>query len=340
MALFLFSTCSPVEIDPQKPHHTSRGFRNVHAYEKRGRFAFWKWQWQRIAKELPSAEEYTFPVAENDPAFLQKNRTQTTVTWVGHATLLLQLEGINILTDPHFTERASPVSWAGPKRLVAPGLSLDDLPVIDIVVISHNHHDSLDLETVKRLHQRRGGEETLFFVPLKLKPWFTKLGITNVIELDWWQSHEVGKLKVVALPVQHWSRRTLLDTNKTLWAAWGIVTPEFRFLFAGDSGYTPHFRDIGARYGPFDLAAIPIGAYEPRWFMKASHVNPEEAVQVHQDLQAKFSVAIHWGTFILTDEPLDEPPKELASALKQAGISPQEFMVFQHGQTHIFADKN
>jgi len=318
-----------------KSHHTANGFRNVHAYEENGFGDFLKWRRERAKMDIPGPESYHFPLAKNDPDFLKQNRQQRSVTWVGHATLLLQLAGYNILTDPHFSDRASPVQWAGPERVVPPGLALKDLPPIDIVVISHDHYDSLDEQTIKKLRQRPGGEKTRFYVPLGFKKWLAARGVDQVIEMDWWDRQADGDLEIIAVPVQHWSKRSIFSRNKTLWAGWVIATEDFRFIFVGDTGYAPHFKEIGTKLGPFDLAAIPIGAYEPRWFMKKHHVNPEESVQIHKDIRANKSVAIHWGTFILTDEPLDEPPKRLAGALQENQIPPQDFAVLQHGQTII-----
>ena len=257
------------------------------------------------------------------------------MTWIGHATVLLQMEGYNILTDPHFSKRTSPVQWAGPERVAPLGLALDDLPPIDIVIISHDHFDSLDEQSIKKLRQRPGGEKTRFYVPLGLKNWFATRGVDNVFEMDWWDRLQDEDIEIIAVPVQHWSKRSMFSRNKTLWAGWVIKTDAFRFIFVGDTGYTPHFKEIGEKLGPFDLAAIPIGAYEPRWFMARHHVNPAESVQIHKDIGSKKSVAIHWGTFILTDEPLDEPPKKLAAALQENQIPAEDFLVLKHGQTII-----
>lgn len=325
--------CAAQTPSADKPHHTSGGFRNVHVYEENGFADFLKWRRERAKLEIPGPESYHFPLAKNDPGFLKQNRDKNTVTWIGHATLLLQVAGYNILTDPHFSKRTSPVQWAGPERVAPPGLALEDLPPIDIVVISHDHYDSLDEQTIKKLRQRPGGEKTRFYIPLGLKNWFAIRGVDQVIEMDWWDRQRDGDLEIIAVPVQHWSKRSLFSRNKTLWAGWVISAKDFRFIFVGDTGYAPHFKEIGEKLGPFDLAAIPIGAYEPRWFMKSHHVNPEEAVQIHKELRTQKSVAIHWGTFILTDEPLDEPPKRLASALQQNQISQEDFLVPQHGQT-------
>jgi L-ascorbate metabolism protein UlaG (beta-lactamase superfamily) len=185
------------------------------------------------------------------------------------------------------------------------------------------------------LRRRSGGDRTLFAVPLGLADWFQGQGVANVRELDWWESTSVGPLTVTGTPAQHWSQRTLWGRNSTLWSGWVIAAPGFRAYFAGDSGYAPLFREIGSALGPFDLALIPIGAYEPRWFMKWNHVNPEEAIQVHRDVRARRSLAIHWGTFVLSDEPLTEPPLKLEEARERLGVPADEFMVLQHGETRL-----
>jgi N-acyl-phosphatidylethanolamine-hydrolysing phospholipase D len=325
--------CAAQSPSTDKPHHTAGGFRNVTEYKEHDFWDLLKWRRERAKKEIPGPQSYHFPLAKNDPNFLRQNRDRNTVTWIGHATLLLQMAGYNILTDPHFSKRTSPVQWAGPERVAPLGLAFEDLPPIDIVVISHDHYDSLDEQTIKKLRQRPGGEKTRFYVPLGLKKWFAIRGVDQVIEMDWWDRRRDGNLEIIAVPVQHWSKRSIFSRNKTLWAGWVINADAFRFIFVGDTGYTPHFKEIGEKLGPFDLAAIPIGAYEPRWFMARHHVNPAESVQIHKDIGSKKSVAIHWGTFILTDEPLDEPPKKLAAALQENQIPAEDFLVLKHGQT-------
>jgi N-acyl-phosphatidylethanolamine-hydrolysing phospholipase D len=331
--VFFFSlTCAAQKIEPNRPHHRRDGFRNIHIADDSRFFDLLKWRWNRLGKDIPGPEDFDFPLAKNDPEFLRSNREKVTLTWIGHATVLLQLKGKNILTDPHFSQRASPVQWAGPKRVVPPGIPLQELPPIHMVVISHDHYDSLDTQTIVKLREREGGEETRFFVPLGLKSWFEDLGVKRVTELDWWDRHEEADLAVTAVPVQHWSKRALTSRNKTLWAGWVIQANDFRFFFAGDTGYAPHFKEIGRKLGPFDLSAIPIGAYEPRWFMRNYHINPEEALKIHLDVRSKKSVAIHWGTFMLTDEPLDEPPRRLDEARRENGIAEEEFLVLKHGE--------
>jgi N-acyl-phosphatidylethanolamine-hydrolysing phospholipase D len=329
-------SCTAQTPSVGKPHHTQNGFRNANEYGEHDFWDFLRWRRERANKEIPPPESYHFPLAQNDPAFLKQNRDKKTVTWIGHATVLLQMGGYNILTDPHFSRRASPVQWAGPERVAPLGLALEDLPPIDIVVISHDHYDALDETSIKRLHRRPGGEKTRFYVPLGLKKWFASRGVDQVTEMDWWDRSQDGNLEIIAVPVQHWSKRAVFSRNKTLWAGWVITSNDFRFFFVGDTGYNSLFKKIGEKLGPFDLTAIPIGAYEPRWFMARHHVSPEESVQIHKDIRSKKSVAIHWGTFILTDEPLDEPPQRLAAAMQENEIPIDDFLVLQHGETIIF----
>lgn len=330
-ALLLCACRSNPHYNPAKSHHTETGFRNV--YPQPARESFWKWQWERLTKGIPEDPQqgYGFPLLEPDAAFLAANRDQPTLTWIGHATLLLQVGGVNVLTDPHLTGRASPVSFAGPKRYVPPALDFATLPHIDAVVISHSHYDHLDRSTVTRLNRQPGGPPQ-FFVPLGLKAWFKAQGIDSVTELDWWDSSAQFGLRFTLAPVQHWSARTPWDRNKTLWGGWVVEHPRLRFFFGGDFGYSPDLADIGRHFGTIDLAALPIGAYEPRWFMSVMHVNPEESVRAQRDLNARYAVAMHWGTFRLTDELLDDPPRKLAQALAQAGVAPERFFVMKHGE--------
>ena len=270
----------------------------------------------------------------NDGAFLRANSTQPTVTWIGHSTLLMQMEGINFLTDPIWSRTPSPFPPIGPSRWVDPGIALEDLPVIDFVLISHNHFDHLDLPTLRKLAARNPG--IIFFVPLGNADLFIKNGISQVQELDWGQSLSYKQLRIHCLPAQHWSKRTVSDTRKTLWASWAVIGGERRFYFAGDTGYFSGFKKIGEILGPFDLAAVPIGAYKPRAMMAASHMNPEEAVEAALDLQADAALAIHFGTFDLSDEPLDEPPQRFKAAAGKTLLGTEKSWVFGVGETRRF----
>jgi N-acyl-phosphatidylethanolamine-hydrolysing phospholipase D len=241
-----------------------------------------------------------------------------------------------------FSERASPVASFGPRRAQPPGLSLAQLPRIDVVLVSHNHYDHLDEASVKALNAQAGGPP-LFVVPLGLKAWFADIGIQRVTELDWWDALRLdapgGAVEVVLTPAQHWSGRTLADRLATLWGGFAVFAPDLHLIYTGDTGYSPDFKEIRRRFAKrqtdagFDVALIPVGAYEPRWFMASQHVNPAEAVQIHLDLGATRAVGVHWGTFNLADESLDEPPKALADARRAAGLADEAFQVLAIGQT-------
>ena len=356
------ASCSAVNpyFDPAKPHHIAQGFKNNYSdnVTKPGS-AFFRWQYERLRDGLPPKATVATPAVAADLPFIKTNAManglggntaamQPAITWVGHATMLVQASGLNVLTDPVFSQRASPVQFMGPQRAQPPGLALADLPKIDVVLISHNHYDHLDVNSIKGL-VNQGWAEPLFLVPLGLKDWFNKLGVTNVRELDWWESVVEKGVEFNLTPVQHWSSRGVGDRSQTLWGGWAVLAPDFHWYFSGDSGYSQDFTDTQKRFaarqtpalgGGFDIALIAVGAYEPRWFMKEQHVNPEEAVQVHKDLKAKRSVGVHWGTFAMTDEPLDQPPKDLAVAKRVAQVGDDEFFLLAIGQTRKLPARN
>ena len=290
---------------------------------------FWKWR-----KESKKPEPMSFPLAKNDPKFLQENRSQKTLTWIGHASFLIQIDGINILTDPHLTKRASPVVFAGPSRTTPPGLDINDLPEIDVIVISHNHYDHLDYQTILNITRKQITNQPLILVPLKLKKLVESFGARNVEELGWWDTTNFKNLNIHAVPVQHWSNRSF-NTNKTLWCGWVFENKNFKCIFVGDTGYSKDFATIQQRFGHMDLSLIPIGAYAPRWFMKYHHCNVDEAIQIHKDLKSKKSIAMHWGTFQLTDEPMDEPIKLLKKLAPEKNLLSNEFVAMTHGESKI-----
>ena len=243
--------------------------------------------------------------------------------WIGHATYLINNGDLNILTDPIFSKRASPFGFAGPKRMIPPVMSLSDLPRIDVVVVSHNHYDHLDTWSLKKLYKLNS--ETIFLVPKGDGKRLISLGLDNVYEMNWWDEFNINDTNFYFTPVQHWSKRGLFDRNKSLWGGWFIKTNTLALYHAGDTGYSNDFKATYKRLGAPDYSFIPIGAYDPRWFMKDSHVNPEEAVQIALDLQSPYSFGMHWGTFILTDEPVAEPPQRLKVELDKRGLSPDFF---------------
>jgi N-acyl-phosphatidylethanolamine-hydrolysing phospholipase D len=342
--------CANPYYDPAKPHHTPDGFRNLHTPrvdKPMGQLLQWRWQaWREKLppppQELPESvlPQLKLLKANGGPhSGAPAARAVPSATWIGHACVLVQSGGLNILTDPVFSERASPVAFVGPRRAQPPGIALADLPPIDVVVISHNHYDHLDRTSVILLNERSGGR-TLFLVPLGLKPFLRQQGIVNVVELDWWDVHRHAGVKFQLVPVQHWSARGLGDRNHTLWGGWAVFADNLRWYYSGDAGYSPDFAATRERLAPhardgvlFDLALLAIGAYEPRWFMTEQHMNPAEAVQAHKDLAAKRSLGVHWGTFEMSDEPLDQPPRDLAAARQAQGVAQEDFFVLKIGET-------
>ena len=245
------------------------------------------------------------------------------VTLINHSTVLLQQAGLNILTDPIWSKRASPLAAIGPRRRRAPGVRWDDLPRIDVVLLSHNHYDHLELETLRRLAQRR---ESQFVVPSGVARLLQSQDVGPVHELDWGEFSLLGPVKIHAVPAMHFSARGIMDRDRTLWCGYVIETPGRLVYFAGDTAFGAHFAQIRERFGPPRLALLPIGAYEPRWFMSPVHMGPDEAVKAHRILGAGTSIAIHHGTFQLTDERLDRPRQELLA------VAPPEFLVLDNGQ--------
>jgi N-acyl-phosphatidylethanolamine-hydrolysing phospholipase D len=269
------------------------------------------------------------------PAQRKLLQLEPAITWIGHSSFFLRMAGRSILLDPVFSDFCAPIPLRRLKRRVSPGLPFESVACPDLVLLTHNHYDHLDLPTIRRLPA-----ENQFIVPKGLADWFRKCGRNNVRELGWWESVDLGGVRVTSVPAQHFSSRTLWDRNRTLWCGWVLQSESETVYFAGDTGYCGTFREIGERFGPMDLSLIPIGAYAPRWFMKPAHVDPYEAVQIHKDVRSKLSVACHWGTFCLTDEPMDEPPKVLKQALLAAHIPLEDFRVLAIGETLTIRNPN
>ena len=333
--------------DSKPAHHDpDGGFRNPWpGGQPTGTSGLVRWMWQRWTSELP-AQPPASAFERVAPSFTTPREQDGVLaaTWVGHSTLLLQLGRLNVLVDPVWSERASPVGFAGPKRWVAPGVDLDALPPLDLVLLSHNHYDHFDEPTLKRIATRH--PRARWHVPLGLREAATKLGASQVVEQDWWDERRVDhdeaslpETYVGCTPAQHFSARGPFDRDETLWCGWTIRTPGHRVYFAGDTGWFPEFGAIARRFGPFDLAAIPVGAYEPRWFMRPVHMDAAEGVRAWEAIAAEqhghacAMLPIHWGTFKLTDEPMDEPPRVVREGWQKAGHDAALLWLMKHGET-------
>lgn len=332
------------EDDAPQGHHVDGGFANRNPDVLPPSPADWlRWRWQAARAGLPRAPRHATPTAPPEADFLAANARageamQPTATWIGHATVLLQLGGINVLTDPVFSDSVGLLPAFGARRAQPPALVPGRLPRIDLVLVSHDHRDALDLPSLRALAAQPGGPPAAV-VPLGLRPQLLDAGFTEVVELDWWQSHQLGRVEIVLTPTQHWSGRHLADRMATLWGAYALFAPDAHVFFVGGSGYSTDFVATRERFadrqadGGFDLALLPIGGYEPRWYHAAHELSPEEAVRVHQDLRARRSLGMRWGTFELGDEALDDPPLALAQARRKAGVGDNDFFLMAIGQT-------
>jgi len=306
-------------------------FRNAHPHATHNMRGVLRWK-LGLAEEEPSAllhEAQTAPAPTQHKLWTHSepiDEAKVRLTWIGHSTFLIQHHGVNILTDPIFGD-CQPLPVGRYRRVRAPGIRFEDLPPIHHVLISHSHYDHLDAPTIRAL-----GNRCQYWVPEGLSHWLHKRRISSIHEFVWWQSGRLTKdITIHCVPAQHASARTPFDRDKTHWCGWVLQSPERSVYFAGDTGYSPIFKEIGERFGGFDLAMIPIGAYKPRWLMHPMHTNPEEAVKVHQDVASKLSVACHFGTFRLADEPITEPPALLAQELASRGIEENRFLTLSPG---------
>lgn len=294
-----------------------------------------KWQWTRTATPWPM--DLKNEKTPSIPTQLQER--EVAITFINHATFLIQIQSgekmINILTDPVFSQRASPFTFIGPARVRPPGMDIKDLPSIDIILVSHNHYDHMDYESLKILNEKFS---PLFIMPLGNAHYLDFPKKPRIQERDWSQFVELPEwsLKVHITRAHHWSRRTFFDTNKALWGGFMIEAKNKYIFFAGDTGYHNHFKEIRNLFPKIDLALLPIGAYEPRWFMRDAHMNPEDAIKAHIDLSPHRSIGIHFGTFPLTDEGIDEPVIDLQKAKAAAGVT--NFDVLKEGETKILSN--
>lgn len=327
----------PPETRP--PHHTDTGFRNLYVSDSgKNVFTFLRMRWFGDDPYADHSQELDQIRVTGTVDPISETPDRPTITWLGHSTFLLRHQGHTLLTDPILSQRASPVGFAGPERLAPLVYDLPDLPKIDWVVISHNHYDHLDTDTIRAL-----GNGPMYFVPLGVKAWFVELGIDpqRVQEMDWWESRTVNGSTITATPTQHWSSRGLTDRYQTLWAAWRLEMSDFSLWFAGDTGYNDvQFRETFERLGPVDMALIPIGAYAPRWFMQNNHVNPEEAIAIHNDVGAQISIGMHWSTFQLSAEPLDEPRQRLEAQVQSGALRQGRFLTLPIGGSIDYSPDN
>lgn len=333
-AMAVLSGCSagPVYNGKDSDHFDGSQFVNRLPMEKRvSDFVKLGWGAMTEADDWPDWIETTAGEVPKERVY-----QGISITFINHATFLVQVDGLNILTDPIYSQRASPMQWVGPKRVHAPGVALDELPPIDLVLISHNHYDHLDEATLVNL-ARQQDSDPLIVAGLGNGLLFDELGLSRHVDLDWGQSTSLGDIEVVFTECRHRSGRGLVDQMKTLWGSFVLKTSAGAIYFAGDTGYGPHLKETGDEYGPFQLALLPIGAYEPRWFMADVHLNPEEAVQAHLDLRSEHSIGMHFGTFQLTYEGVDEPLQDLEIAREKYQIAPSAFDVLEVGESRTYA---
>jgi L-ascorbate metabolism protein UlaG (beta-lactamase superfamily) len=315
----------PAYSGPVSDHFDGTRFRNMRPVPHGGFMDFLRWQRTRKPGAWQDRNE---PPGPKPPDRVP--RGQLRVTFINHATVLIQQDGLNILTDPIWSERASPVGWLGPRRHQPPGIRFEDLPRIDVVLISHDHYDHMDLPTLRRLQEKHLPR---FFVGLGNAPLFVDKGIGPVTELDWWKSTAIAPdVELVAVPAQHFSARGLFDRDRTLWLGYLVKGPAGISYFAGDTGDGPHYDEIKKRFGAPRLALLPIGAYQPAWFMSAVHQNPAEALHAHDRLGAGTSVGIHFGTFSLADDGQDEPQDALQQELSRRAAPRPSFLTLRFGE--------
>lgn len=312
-------------------HHNGKRFFNPTHPGKQKSFLQGLTMWLTTKRALwPTYVENTATPQLN----LSIETNQVSVTFVNHVTFLIQLPGLNILTDPVWAQRASPFSFLGPKRARDPGIAFADLPKIDLILVSHNHYDHLDKHTLKKLNQKF---QPRIFVPIGDAKLLHSIGCKNVQECDWWDKHVINsEVKIHFTPTQHWSSRGIFDQYKSLWGSYIIEYNGKKIFFGGDAGYSRFYSDIYNNFGAIDLAFLGVGSYEPRWFMETMHKNPDEAVRAHLDLHSKQSIAMHFGTFQLSAEGIQQPIIDLQAAKIKHSVMEQDFTVLQEGQTRVF----
>lgn len=319
---------APGHDGPTSDHFNGTTFQNLEDVESKGFIDVLKWSFTREEGEWTELAEGNTSLAEKPVSRISNSLA---ITFVNHATFLIQTDGLNILTDPVWSERVSPLSFVGPKRMRPPGLKFEDLPEIDVVILSHNHYDHLDIETLKKLNDQYSPE---FIVPLGVDLYLNQEGISNTTALDWWENQSVSSsVNITSVPAQHFSSRGLFDRNKTLWAGYVLEADSGNVYFAGDTGYGNFFKKIGEKFKNITVGLIPIGAYKPRWFMSPIHVNPEEAIQIHKDVGAEISFGMHFGTFPLADDGMKEPVNDFSETMQKPENAGVNFKILTEGDS-------
>lgn len=322
LAFFLIRKFRPA-IFPVSDHCDGKKFKNPSGVS-RNILDLIKWQMNRKPKKWPEAR----------PINPLKDLKQTVnegmqVVFINHSTVLVQWKGLNMITDPIWSERCSPLQNIGPKRIHAPGIELKDLPKIDLILLSHNHYDHLDLPSLHWISKR---DQSLIITGLGNRSYLQNQGFDRVEELDWWQNLTFENLLITFVPATHFSARTPWDRNQTLWGGFVVLQGTQYFYFAGDTGFGDHFQEIKQRFGAPLMSLIPIGAYEPRWFMKGYHLSPQDALKAFRILDTQYALAVHFGTFQLTDEGVDDPVRELRTSMKEFSITEERFWILSPGQ--------
>ena len=327
-----FYLSAPGYDGEKSSHFDGTRFQNIGGAEAKGFWDLLKW----MATQDQEPWHYRDEVSPLEPRQIVTQPDTNRITFINHATFLIQADSLAILTDPIWSDRASPFQFAGPKRYHEPGIRMNQLPPIDLVLISHNHYDHLDIQTLTALKRRN---DPLFIVPLGVDELLRQHDISRVVTLDWWQRHEVGSFgNITAVPAQHFSGRGLFDRDKTLWSGYMIETALSgkRLYFAGDTGYGPFVDEIAQRYDRIDMALLPIGAYKPRWFMQPIHIDPAQAVTMHGDLNVGRSIGMHFGTFPMADDGMNSAREDLIRARKEAGVDADSFTMPNVGQIFTF----
>lgn len=324
-----FMLSGPTYKGPVSDHFDGKKFSSPSGLEAQNLIGVFKY----FVKRKPEAWVKNYETDVRTEPIPSPKENEVQVTFVNHSTFLVQIGGYNILIDPIWSKRTSPFQWAGPERMRPPGISIDMLPSIDFVLISHNHYDHLDVNTIKAINEKH---KPKFIVPLGVGKFLSKMGIDNHTDLDWDQTTILDSISVKGVSANHFTSRGLFDRDKTLWCGYLLNFGGYKIYYAGDTGYGPNFKKIGEEEKSIDLALIPIGAYLPRWFMSPIHISPEQAVEVHLDVKSKQSIACHFGTFPLADDGMHTPPRELKKALSTKNISEEEFIVPDEGGVYSF----